>query len=297
MQNPLTVFVISIAENADQDDSRILYGDLAVSLVTGEQVHKIESGDVVYDLYANGAPIALQKQEDTPAQFWFFHNRDHHGSFEENVMNNLRLFQGSAVYKIVNSETGTVLGVEAVGKPGTCILNIVLIHLQLLTNFRLSLVHGLLSKGEDSNKVGLRYFSPGTSRSYIRSGPSLTSNRIITPSGAPALGFRSSPPMLPGQRMSQSLSLRIQLCSAKMLNSLRSGSRSGTSLVPNFTSAESLDNLCDIDTDSYNARIFLMRSSLAVNLSIVDEKPDFLDGAVVSLQAAKAQTWYFVRVG
>jgi hypothetical protein len=46
--------------------------------------------------------------------------------------------------------------------------------------------------------------------------------------------------------------------------------------------------------DWHDARIFL--DSLAVNLAVVDEKPDSLDGAVVSLQAAEAQTWYFVRV-
>jgi len=37
-------------------------------------------------------------------------------------------------------------------------------------------------------------------------------------------------------------------------------------------------------------------SGLAVNLAVVDGAPDSLDGAVVRLQAAEAQNWYFVQV-
>lgn len=51
-----------------------------------------------------------------------------------------------------------------------------------------------------------------------------------------------------------------------------------------------------------DARIFLDPadtdgvSGLAVNLAVVDGVPDSLDGTVVSLQAAEAQKWYFVKV-
>jgi hypothetical protein len=56
------------------------------------------------------------------------------------------------------------------------------------------------------------------------------------------------------------------------------------------------------NADSNDARIFFDPlaptdnvSGLAVNLAVVDGAPDSLDGAVVSLQAAEAQTWYFVE--
>lgn len=56
------------------------------------------------------------------------------------------------------------------------------------------------------------------------------------------------------------------------------------------------------DADSYYARIFYDPQGatenvrgLSVNLPIVDEKPDSLDRAVVSLQAAVAQQWYFIE--
>ena len=52
----------------------------------------------------------------------------------------------------------------------------------------------------------------------------------------------------------------------------------------------------------YDARIFFVALAtdnvrgLAVNLAVVDGAPDSLDGALVSLQAAVAQMWYFVEV-
>jgi hypothetical protein len=61
--------------------------------------------------------------------------------------------------------------------------------------------------------------------------------------------------------------------------------------------------LRDIEcADLFDPRIFLValatdsNSGLAVNLAVVDGAPDPLDGALVSLQAAKAQKWHFVEV-
>jgi hypothetical protein len=90
-----------------------LYRGKAVSLVTGEKVHKIDPRDVVHDLHADGTPIALQDQEENPAQFWTFRVIP---AFNPNTISP-PLPNGT--YKIVNSETGTVLGVEDAGKPGT----------------------------------------------------------------------------------------------------------------------------------------------------------------------------------
>lgn len=53
------------------------------------------------------------------------------------------------------------------------------------------------------------------------------------------------------------------------------------------------------DAESYDVRIFwgtdLDSEQLAVNIAVVDGEPDSAHGAVVSLQAAEAQTWYFVK--
>jgi hypothetical protein len=112
-------------------DSRISFNDLAVTLVTGEKVHNIQDRDRVFDLHADGPPIALQTPVlNDPAQIWSF--------FDE--LDVTPALQNGRVYKIVNSETGTVLGVaNTVGNPGTHTLKIISVHLQTLTTFRLSL--------------------------------------------------------------------------------------------------------------------------------------------------------------
>lgn len=113
----LLAVVVCVASIVKYHDYRILYNGKAVSLVTGKKVHKIEPRDVVHDLHAYGAPIALQDREDNPAQFWIFHDLTGVDAFNT-IINNSRLPAGT--YKVVNSETGTVLGIrETVNKPGT----------------------------------------------------------------------------------------------------------------------------------------------------------------------------------
>lgn len=66
----------------------------------------------------------------------------------------------------------------------------------------------------------------------------------------------------------------------------------------------SLSTTCVIlDAESYDARIFFDPLAptngirgLSLNLAVADGVPDSLDGAVVSLQAAEAQKWYFIEV-
>jgi hypothetical protein len=236
-ESQLTVCVIS---NADEYDSRILFNDLAVTLVTGKEVYNIQDRDRVLDLHADGPPIALQPVEDDNraqkyrAQLW---------SFLAATLLVTPALQNGRAYKIVNSQTGTVLDVaDTVGKPGTHTLNIVSIHLQPLTSFRLSLVHGLVSKGEGEHKVGHESWSAGTSRSCTRSGPSRGGPRTAICSRAPPLLITSSPPTLlrmicqgMGQPLSADLNLKPR------------ASPSGTSLAPDFTSAKSFDNLRDIE--------------------------------------------------
>ena len=120
-------------------DSRIKHANDAVTLATGGpgNAHNIHSDDQIPDLHADGAPIVLEAQvvdaaqTDTPeekfetknkqrAQIWFFR-----------PVAELPLADGT--YQIVNSRTGTVLGV-AVGNWGSYTLNIVSIHLQVLTS-------------------------------------------------------------------------------------------------------------------------------------------------------------------
>lgn len=50
------------------------------------------------------------------------------------------------------------------------------------------------------------------------------------------------------------------------------------------------------DAESFDVRIFWGDpEQWAVNIAAVDGEPDSAHGAVVSLQAAEAQTWFFVK--
>jgi hypothetical protein len=99
-----------------------LFNDLAVTLVNGQEVYKIEDCDRVVDLYADGPPIALQPvEENNRAQIW---------SFLEANSPVTPALKNDRAYKIVNSHTGTVLDVaNTVGNPGTHTLNNVFFHL------------------------------------------------------------------------------------------------------------------------------------------------------------------------
>ena len=113
-------------------NSRISFNNLNVTLVTGQGVHNIQDRDRILDVFANGPPIALRTPAaNDPAQMWSFFDG-------LPVTHALRLEDGNA-YKIVNFQTGTVLGVaDTAGKPGTYTLNAFSTHLQPLTSFRVS---------------------------------------------------------------------------------------------------------------------------------------------------------------
>ena len=158
---------------------RISFNNLNVTLVTGQGVHNIQNRDRILDVFANAPPIALRTPAaNDPAQMWSFFDA-------LPVTHALRLEDGNA-YKIVNSQTGTVLGVaDTTGKPGTYALNVFSIHLQPLTSFRLSLVLGLISMGGDHHKVGHDSWSAGTLHS-------LHSQWIITEVTLDCFTFKST---------------------------------------------------------------------------------------------------------
>lgn len=129
--------------NTYQYDSRILINNLAATLVTGQGVDSIQYCDRVADRHVDNSPIAFQtNDEHNEAQIWSF--------IPHNTPSTPPL-QNNRAYKIVNSQTGTVLDVAGtVRKPGMHTLSI---HLQPLTSCRLSLVLGLVSEGGDNHKV------------------------------------------------------------------------------------------------------------------------------------------------
>lgn len=114
------------------------------------------------DRHADGSRIVLEDQLENPnpaatdvaaeknkrAQLWSFFLAPQ--LLQEVVKD--------GIYTIVNHDTGLVL--DLVNNDGTNALNI---HLQPLTCFRLSLVHGLESLNADQ-KVGHDAWSAGTSR-------------------------------------------------------------------------------------------------------------------------------------
>lgn len=113
------------------------------------------------DRHADGSRIVLEDQLENPnpaatdvaaeknkrAQLWSFF-----------LAPQLLQVVEDGIYTIVNHDTGLVL--DLVNNDGTNALNI---HLQPLTCFRLSLVHGLESLNADQ-KVGHDAWSAGTSR-------------------------------------------------------------------------------------------------------------------------------------
>jgi hypothetical protein len=146
-----------------------LYDDRAVSLVTGEKVHKIEARDVLFDLHADGPPIALQPWAENSAQIWLFH--DLTDEFPTTgIWNPLT----NGTYKIVNSKTGTVLDIEEYpGNPGTHTLKYRLYYSPATADFfPITLVHALASKGGNHHRVGHESWSAGALHSHTRSGSS-----------------------------------------------------------------------------------------------------------------------------
>lgn len=208
---------------------RILYDNRAVSLVTGGDIHKIEARDVLFDLHANGPPIALQPSAENSAQIWHFH--DMIANFPTTGI--LDPLTNDGTYKIVNSKTGTVL-------------DIVKYRDDQLP------VHALASKGGDHHRwivsLGLG------SRTKYSFKSSAENHTFLAPETAD-----------PGN---------------------------GTALIGG---GEKLFLVRKVpDTQLY--KIFWADSQeLAVNIVVVDGEPDSANGAVVSLQAAEAQTWYFVK--
>ncbi|KAF8804974.1 hypothetical protein BYT27DRAFT_7213532 [Phlegmacium glaucopus] len=90
------------------DKYRILYDDdLAVALVTGQELHNIQDRDRVLDIHADGPPVALQARDNANrAQIWSFLT----APVAPPLQNVAQTLQNGA-YKIVNSQTGTVLDV------------------------------------------------------------------------------------------------------------------------------------------------------------------------------------------
>ncbi|KIJ96933.1 carbohydrate-binding module family 13 protein [Laccaria amethystina LaAM-08-1] len=223
MHSPIKITALS--EAYSHYDCRILYDDRAVSLVTGEKVHKIEARDVLFDLHADGPPIALQPWAENSAQIWLFH--DLTDEFPTTgIWNPLT----NGTYKIVNSKTGTVLDIEEYpGNP----------------------VHALASKGGNHHRwiVTLE----GGSRTKYSFKSSANNNLFL----APETGDLGNGTALIGGTEKFFLVRKVP----------------GTQLY----------------------KIFWGNSQLAVNIAVVDGEPDSAHGAVVSLQAAEAQTWYFVK--
>lgn len=130
--------------------------DLAVTLVTGDNLTPdVAEADRVLDLQADGTPIALVESAPAAvAQIWSFV-----------PVAEWPLADGT--YKIINSETNTVLGFvgDPEDAPGTHTLNIVSIH---LTFSRLSSVLGQASTdGLQANRQKVGYYeswSTGASR-------------------------------------------------------------------------------------------------------------------------------------
>ena len=146
-----------------------MYDNRAVSLVTGEEVHKIEAHDVLFDLHANGPPIALQPWAENSAQIWLFH--DMAANFPTNGV--WYPLTDNGTYKIVNSKTGTVLDIVKYRDdqlPGTHTLQYRLYSPATADFFPITLVHALASKGGDHHRVGHESWSTGASRSYTCSG-------------------------------------------------------------------------------------------------------------------------------
>jgi len=213
---------------------RIRFNDLAVTLVTGQEVYNIQDRDRVLDLHADGPPIALQPVvDDNHAQIWSFL------AATEPVTP--ALHNGGA-YKIVNSQTGTVLDVaDTVGNP----------------------VHGLVSKGGGHHKWTV---TGGDQDCYMFESSTVADHFL-----APDVAQNDLP------RNRTALMCRPEAQAARF--TVRNVP--GTRLYKIF-----FDPMADTDSVS----------GLAVNLAVVDGAPDSLDGAVVSLQAAEAQKWYFVEV-
>lgn len=131
-ESQLTVCVIL---NADQYDARIMFDQLAATLITGsrpdEVMHAIPMGNRVFDLQADDAPLVLRGVPEHPspidsAQLWSF-------------IPVVELPVEPGTYKIISSHARLVLDLSDNGNVdtnGTHTLNIVPTHLQPLTSFR-----------------------------------------------------------------------------------------------------------------------------------------------------------------
>jgi len=131
----------------NEHDSRIKHANYAVTLATGgpDDTHNINPNNQIPDLHADGPPIVLEAevaeaaQTETPERKIETKNKQRAQIWSLRPVAELPLADGT--YQIVNSRTGTVLGVAA-DNTGTYTLNIVSIHLQVLTSSCLSLVQG-----------------------------------------------------------------------------------------------------------------------------------------------------------
>ena len=132
---------MSVCSNVDEYDSRIKVETLALTLATGGpqgDTHNINPTDQIPDLHADGAPIVLEAEVADAAQTETLErkieikNEQRAQIWSFRPVAELPLADGT--YQILNSRTGTVLGVAVHNGPGTYTLNIVSIHLQVLTS-------------------------------------------------------------------------------------------------------------------------------------------------------------------